>query len=441
MADPAVLLFTVALPGDNWYAIAKRLGGSQESQAVKNANANYLARANGKGQPSAILYYDEIVWYDPARIIRQPPPPSTQGVVWSPTDLKRVDITKEPWKSAYAFCRTDNKRTATSTRPTTKFFMALDYDDPYTPGSTIPFDDSTNGTSQMTYEDGLASATQALGCAVDPTNADRYRSNAVKILTAYAGVTSIGSGGKERTRLSVAWGASGMTKALWIVDDFPAREQMIENMVEHWFPMMWWTSNSNWWGSFLMVKAGIAALVRDAELLRQVEDEYVAWFLGSTYNRSMDGSLVSPIPSGNQYLTSQWWPNGTVQSDRKATNLLPVQTAEYYRDTTHPGMTRGTFLDAGLTLRNFGIDVFTPLRDRWISVLEFEAQALIDKAISPTGMTQAVGWLTALHIFGADALPTVSKLLTLNPQSEGHSPQRPPTFDSHSGEALVYVLS
>lgn len=68
---------TEVLPGEGWYAVAKRLGGSQASQAVKDRNAGYLAAANGSKDVSGPLYPHQIIWYNPARIVGAPAPTPT----------------------------------------------------------------------------------------------------------------------------------------------------------------------------------------------------------------------------------------------------------------------------------------------------------------------------------------------------------------------------
>lgn len=66
---------TEVIPGEGWYAIAKRLGGSQASQAVKDRNAGYLAAANGyEDIHTSKIHGGQIIWYNPARIVGAPVP-------------------------------------------------------------------------------------------------------------------------------------------------------------------------------------------------------------------------------------------------------------------------------------------------------------------------------------------------------------------------------
>lgn len=72
--------------GDGWYALAKRLGGSQANQDVKDRNANYLAAANGSKDISGPLYPDQIVWYNPGKLVMAgtdpDPDPDPPGPTW-----------------------------------------------------------------------------------------------------------------------------------------------------------------------------------------------------------------------------------------------------------------------------------------------------------------------------------------------------------------------
>lgn len=101
MPDELNLRSTEVQPGEGWYAVARRLGGSQADQAVKDRNANYLAAANGSKDISGPLYPHQIVWYNPDRLEVDdpaPPPPPPVGDRFQVTsDGLIVDPTGEPF--------------------------------------------------------------------------------------------------------------------------------------------------------------------------------------------------------------------------------------------------------------------------------------------------------------------------------------------------------
>lgn len=346
-----------------------------------------------------------------------PPPdpgptfPTNPGVVVSQERLDAIDHTSSPWLAGY------NKITGVS-------YGSSSYT-PTNPGSAIANNDDQSGETGAVRDDGIAAAANATLWYVTGTSA--YRTTAIACLNAYAGVTSIGSGGVEAARLNAGWGACGFARALSILGAFTGRSTVESTMLNVFWPFLEWSQSGNWLPTFAEARLGLAAACGDQTKFNLACDYYDA-VCRSVIWISEDGALVNQLPKkgfcttqlgqyqayGSSLYSSHWF--GDAPNSGSSAGLEDGQHCEYTRDDGHVQMGLTALMCGALTATNNGYDALSVHETRLKRALEFQAGKLntkLDAGTTPSGGTayRMGGWLTGLATWGASALPETAELV------------------------------
>jgi hypothetical protein len=404
-----------AVAGDGWYSIAKKLGGSQASQAVKDQNANYLAAANGRKDISTgTLFPGEILWYNPDKLVMQPVGPvltlgfpvygAAQRASWKTTSPKYAALLGS-WAG----------------KPDRVDQYVVNY---------IPNHD----TPEM---ERMISASVYIKCqaVLYATNKTQAHKDAVwGFLDKFAGITTRTQTFTDNTRVDLAWITTNICQAAALTG-YP--KLRIEDFLRFVYKYLDWWAGGNWHASEADSRLAVASYLEDMVMWADAKAFYY-WHLPRANWMPVDGDSVKGIPG------TQLWPGkATLPANAAATsfqwNLQTSETslkvpaffkggnnAEDARDLSHVGglgtggwvNATNTILAAGDTLEPGTLERLRTHVDRHATrclyylttgKLPIDPTPSQGNGVGGTGLLQA--WTKTQRLFGANTPQSVLDML------------------------------